>query len=73
MNASERLNKLGDPSLSGANSASKWLLTNKIVGDLDQRTAQLAQLSTVSRTNAKALLAKATGVVDDVVVQDAKK
>ena len=73
MNASERLNKLGDPSLSGANSASKWLLTNKIVGDLDQRTAQLAQLSTVSRTNAKSLLAKATGVVDDAVVQDAKK
>ena len=43
--ASERLNKLGDDTFKDATSASKWLLKNKITGDIEQRTIQLDALA----------------------------
>lgn len=56
LNASERLNKLGDESFKDATSASKWLLKNKITGDIEQRTAQLDALATKGRETAQKLL-----------------
>lgn len=56
LNASERLNKLGDESFKDATSASKWLLKNKITGDIEQRTTQLEALASKSRETAQSLL-----------------
>ena len=56
LNASERLNKLGDESFKDATSASKWLLKNKIAGDIEQRTAQLDDLARMGRETAQNLL-----------------
>ena len=56
LNASERLNKLGDESFKDATSASKWLLKNKIAGDIEQRTTQLDALAKKGRETAQNLL-----------------
>ncbi len=56
LKTSIRLNKLGDESFKDATSASKWLLKNKIAGDIEQRTTQLNALAKKGRETAQNLL-----------------
>lgn len=69
---SERLNKLWIEEFQDATSTGKWLLQNKIAGDLEKRTAQLNALAEKSKQTTKNLLKSYKAPVSDDVIWQMK-